>query len=400
MSKLVYLDHNATTPLAPEVLEVMLPFLREEFGNPSSIHGYGRTAKGALLEAREKLASFLGASPSEVVFTASGTEADNMAILGTLAAEEDAKGIRRHLVSSAIEHHAVLHTMANLEKKGYPVRFIPVDGRGRVTPEALEKALRPDTLLVSVMFANNETGVVQPIRELAQRVHEAGALFHTDAVQACGKIPVDVEDLGCDLLSLSGHKFYGPKGVGALYVRKGTPFKPIFRGGGQERSRRPGTENVAGIVGLAEAAHRAKARLEEEALRLGALRDQLERDVLANIDACHVNGGGVERTPNTLNLRFDDVDGEDLVHALDRAGFALSTGAACSSGAVAPSHVLVAMGLSPKRIQGSIRVSLGRDTDRPILEDFSRALRRLVAEARARSRTATEAASVGGGSTP
>lgn len=399
MSKLVYLDHNATTPLAPEVLDVMLPYLREEFGNPSSIHGYGRTAKGALLDSRETLASFLGSSPSEIVFTASGTEADNLAILGALAAAEEEKSGRRHLVCSAIEHHAVLHTMAHLEKKGYPVSFVPVDARGRVAPESLAKCLRPDTLLVSIMFANNETGVVQPMRELEQRVHEAGALFHTDAVQACGKIPVDVEELGCDLLSLSAHKFYGPKGVGALYVRKGTPLKPVFRGGGQERARRPGTENVAGIVGLAEAARRAKASLLDESRRLSALRDRLEGDVLEKIERCHTNGEGVERTPNTLNLRFEDVDGEDLVHGLDRAGFALSTGAACSSGAVSPSHVLVAMGLTPKEVQGSIRVSLGRETDSSQLEEFSRALSILVGEAR-RAHSEVETASFAGGRKP
>ncbi len=386
MEKPVYLDYNATTPLSPEALEAMRPFLTEEFGNPSSIHAYGRTAKGALLDAREKLASFLGALPGEVVFTASGTESDNMAILGVLAGERDAGGPRRHVACSAIEHHAVLHTMANLEKRGEPVSFVRVDARGRVTPEALDEALRPDTLLVSIMFANNETGVVQPIRDLADKVHRAGALFHTDAVQACGKIPVDVETLGCDLLSLSGHKFYGPKGVGALYVRKGTPFKAIFRGGGQERSRRPGTENVAGIVGLAEAADRAKEHLSRESERLRALRDELERDVLESIERCHTNGGGTPRTPNTLNVRFEDVDGEELVHALDRAGFAVSTGAACSSGAVAPSHVLVAMGLTPKEVQGSIRVSLGRDTDSARIGKLARALRSLVAEARARSR--------------
>lgn len=386
MAKLVYLDHNATTPLAPEVLEAMLPFLSEEFGNPSSIHGYGRAAKGALLEAREKLASVLGASPSEIVFTASGTESDNLAILGCLAAEQDAAGSRKHLVTSAIEHHAILHTMTNLQKNGHPVSFIPVDVRGRVAPEAVESALRPDTLLVSIMYANNETGVVQPIREIAELAHRAGALFHTDAVQACGKIPVDVEELGCDLLSLSGHKFYGPKGVGALYVRKGVALKPVFRGGGQERSRRPGTENVAGIVGLAEAARRAKVGLAEESARLSDLRDELEKRVLDGIERCNTNGDGAERTPNTLNIRFEDVDGEALVHSLDRAGFAVSTGAACSSGAVAPSHVLVAMGLSPKQVQGSIRVSLGRATDGSAIEALSRTLRRLVEESRERAR--------------
>ena len=272
----VYLDHNATTPVAPEVLEAMLPYLRGDFGNPSSIHQLGRRAKAALLDAREALAAFLSASGSEVVFTGSGTEADNLAILGAIAAEEEEARPRRHLVTSTIEHHAVLNVMRHLEKKGHEVTYLPVDRSGRVLEEALRDAVRPDTLLVSVMTANNETGVIQPVFELARISHEAGALFHTDAVQACGKIAVSVEESVADLLSLSAHKLYGPKGVGALYVRRGTPFKPVFRGGGQERARRPGTENVAGIVGLAEAAKRAGGLLVEESSRLLALREEIE----------------------------------------------------------------------------------------------------------------------------
>ncbi len=253
----VYLDHNATTPLAPDVLEAMLPFLRAEFGNPSSLHRFGRGPKEALRKARETVAEFLGASPREIAFTGGGTEADNLALLGVMTAAET-EG--RHVVTSRIEHHAVLHTAKALEPRGFSVSFVEPDESGFIPVERLEAELRPDTALVSIMFANNETGVVQPIRELAQAAHRVGALFHTDAVQACGKIPVDVDVLGVDLLALSAHKFYGPKGVGALYVRKGTPFKAVFRGGGQERSRRPGTENVAGIVGLAEAARQAKRR--------------------------------------------------------------------------------------------------------------------------------------------
>jgi cysteine desulfurase len=387
----IYLDYNATTPLAPEVLEAMLPYLREDFGNPSSIRQYGRRTKSAILEARETLACFLSASASEIVFTASGTEADNLAILGVVAAEEEEARPRRHLVTSTIEHHAVLNVMRHLEKKGFSVTYVPVDRSGRVVASAVLQALRPETLLVSIMSANNETGAIQPVRELARASHEAGALFHTDAVQACGKIEVDVERSGPDLLSLSAHKLYGPKGVGALYVRKGTPFKPVFRGGGQERSRRPGTENVAGIVGLAEAARRAGALLTEESARLEALREEIEVSVLRQIPGSHLNGEGAERTPNTANFRFDDVDGEELVKRLDREGFALSTGAACSAGAIAPSHVLIAMGLTPHEVQGSIRVSLGRGTRAEDTRAFAAALKNAVAIARATGRS--EAAS-------
>jgi cysteine desulfurase len=385
----VYLDYNATTPLAPEVLEAMLPYLRDDFGNPSSIHQFGRRAKAALLEARESMATFLSASGSEVVFTASGTEADNLALLGVVAAEEEEPRPRRHLVTSTIEHHAVLNVMRHLERKGFEVTYLPADRSGRVLAQALRGALRPDTLLVSIMSANNETGVMQPVSELARISHEPGALFHTDAVQACGKVPVSVTDSLVDLLSLSAHKLYGPKGVGALYVRRGTPFKPVFRGGGQERARRPGTENVAGIVGLAEAAKRAGALLTEESARLRSLREEIETTVVRAIPGSHLNGEGAERTPNTSNFRFDDVDGEDLVKRLDREGFALSTGAACSAGAIAPSHVLIAMGLTPREVQGSKRVSLGRATRAEDAKAFTAALSKAVEVARSRSAAAT-----------
>jgi cysteine desulfurase len=383
-----YLDHNATTPVAPEVLEAMLPYLRSDFGNPSSIHQLGRRAKSAMLEARETLASFLSAAANEMVFTGSGTEADNLAILGVVEAEQTESRPRRHLVTTTIEHHAVLNPIRELEKKGHPVTYLPVDRGGRVNPDSLREAIRKDTLLVSVMAANNETGVVQPIREMARIAKGAGAYFHTDAVQACGKLEVNVEDLGVDLLSLSAHKLYGPKGVGALYVRSGTAIKPIFRGGGQERTRRPGTENVPGIVGLAEAASRASALLRSEAARLEALRSEMESAVLAGIPGSHLNGSGSPRTPNTANFRFDGIDGEDLVKRLDREGFALSTGAACSAGAIAPSHVLLAMGLTPVEVQGSIRVSLGRTTRPEDAGAFVGALRKLVESARASSENA------------
>jgi len=359
MIQSVYLDYNATTPLAPEVLEVMLPYFREEFGNPSSIHSFGQRAKAALYDARERVASLIGASPNEILFTSGGTEADNLAILGVL---EAAEGGRRHLVTSSVEHHAVLNTMKALAKKGVPVTFLKVDRAGRVDPEDLKSALTPGTLLVSIMHANNETGVVQPVAELARLTHQAGAYFHTDAVQSIGKIPVRVRELGVDLLSLSGHKIYGPKGTGALYVRRGVNVRPIFRGGGQERARRPGTENLPGLVGLGRAAQLAETHLAGEPNRVAVLRDRLTEDVLARIPGSAPNGAEAERTPNTVNLSFPGVEGETLIIALDLKGCAVSTGAACSSGTVEPSHVLIAMGLSPQQVQGSIRVSLGRYT--------------------------------------
>ena len=359
MIQSVYLDYNATTPLAPEVLEVMLPYFREEFGNPSSIHSFGQRAKAALYDARERVASLIGASPNEILFTSGGTEADNLAILGVL---EAAEGGRRHLVTSSVEHHAVLNSMKALAKKGVPVTFLKVDRAGRVDPEDLKSALTPGTLLVSIMHTNNETGVVQPVAELARLTHQAGAYFHTDAVQSIGKIPVRVRELGVDLLSLSGHKIYGPKGTGALYVRRGVNVRPIFRGGGQERARRPGTENLPGLVGLGRAAQLAETHLAGEPNRVAVLRDRLTEDVLARIPGSAPNGAEAERTPNTVNLSFPGVEGETLIIALDLKGCAVSTGAACSSGTVEPSHVLIAMGLSPQQVQGSIRVSLGRYT--------------------------------------
>ena len=381
----VYLDYNATTPVAPEVCEAMLPFLREDFGNPSSIHGFGRRSKDALLQSRNTLASFLGASPEEVVFTGSGTEADNVAILGTAASAEE--GERRHIVASNVEHHAVLDVMRHLQSRGWPVTIVHVDEHGRLTRERLEEALRADTLLVSIMYANNETGVVQPIPELAEAAHAVGARFHTDAVQACGKIPVDVDALGVDLLSLSAHKFYGPKGVGALYVRDGTPCAPVFLGGGQERSLRPGTENIPGIVGLAEAVRQVRALLASESERLKRFRDSIQSDALERIEGRYVNGIGAERTPNTVNFRFENASGEELVRALDEAGFAVSTGAACDAGASKPSHVLMGMGLEADQVQGTIRVSLGRYTREEEAGAFSDALCEVVENVRRRKRS-------------
>ncbi len=383
----IYLDHNATTRLAPEVLEAMLPYLREEFGNPSSIHSHGQRAKAALYDAREQVASLIGASPSEILFTSGGTEADNLAILGVL---DGAEGGRNHLITSTVEHHAVLNTMKALAKRGVPVTFLKVDRAGRVSSSELEKALTSETLLVSIMHANNETGVVQPIAELSGLAHEAGAYFHTDAVQSVGKIAVNVGALGADLLSLSGHKIYGPKGIGALYVRKGVKIRPIFRGGGQERARRPGTENLAGIVGLGHAAQLAEAELHDDGSRLAALRDELTRNVLARIPGSRVNGAngeGVERTPNTVNFSFDGAEGETLIIALDLKGCAVSTGAACSSGTVEPSHVLMAMGLGPERVQGSIRVSLGKYTTTEEITLFVDVLESTVESVRGHARS-------------
>ena len=383
----IYLDHNATTRLAPEVLEAMLPYLREEFGNPSSIHSHGQRAKAALYDAREQVASLIGASPSEILFTSGGTEADNLAILGVL---DGAEGGRNHLITSTVEHHAVLNTMKALAKRGVPVTFLKVDRAGRVSSSELEKVLTSETLLVSIMHANNETGVVQPIAELSGLAHEAGAYFHTDAVQSVGKIAVNVGALGADLLSLSGHKIYGPKGIGALYVRKGVKIRPIFRGGGQERARRPGTENLAGIVGLGHAAQLAEAGLHDDGSRLAALRDELTRNVLARIPGSRVNGAngeGVERTPNTVNFSFDGAEGETLIIALDLKGCAVSTGAACSSGTVEPSHVLMAMGLGPERVQGSIRVSLGKYTTTEEITLFVDVLESTVESVRGHARS-------------
>ena len=371
----VYLDNNATTPLAPEVLEAMLPFLREDFGNPSSIHRLGRRAKDALSRSRRAVAELIGAGPDEIVFTAGGTEADNLAIFGTATAVKT--GDRKHLVASNIEHHAVFQVLRHLEQHGWEVTLVDVNDRGRLTPERLVKALRPDTLLVSIMYANNETGVLQPIRELASAAHEVGALFHTDAVQACGKIPVDVGTLGVDLLSLSAHKFYGPNGVGALYVRDGVACEAMFLGGGQEKARRAGTENLPGIVGLAEACRQVQIRLESESKKLTRLRDELQSNVVERIPGSQVNGSGVERTPNTVNFRFEGIDGHDLVLALDAAGFAVSTGAACDTGGTG-SHVLTGMGLNPEAVRGSVRVSLGRYTLERDMGVFSEALANAV----------------------
>ena len=352
------MDANATTPVLPEVLDAMRPYWAADFGNASSIHQPGQRARAAVDRAREQVAKLLNCRPAEIVFTSGGTESDNMALFGVLGHVLIQGG---HLITTAIEHHAVLHAAEELAERGVEVTFLPCNSDGVVDVAALEAALRPNTKLVSVMRANNETGVIQPVREMAERAHAAGALFHTDAVQAAGKLPLDVKELGCDLLSISGHKMYAPQGTGALFVRRNVKLRPMFFGGLHERGRRPGTENVAGIVGLGNAAEQAREWLAGDGPReLAALRDRLEHGVLAAVGEVGVNGGRADRVANTSNLWFDEVEAEALVIALDLKGLAISGGSACQSGATEPSHVLRAMGLSEARARGSVRFSLSR----------------------------------------
>ena len=350
------MDANATTPVLPEVVEAMRPFWTEHFGNASSIHQQGQQARAAVERARESVARLLGCRAAEVVFTSGGTESDNLALFGTLAPGD-------HLITSSMEHSAVMQAAEALAGRGVEVSFLPATPQGVVEPSALEAALRPSTRLVSVMLANNETGVIQPVRELADLTHAAGALFHADAVQAAGKLAIDGKALGCDLLSISGHKMYAPQGVGALFVRRNVRLRPIFFGGNHERGRRPGTENVAGIVGLGKAAELACEWLAKgEQQSLAALRDRLEQGILAQVEAAGVNGAGVARVANTSNLFFDHVEAEALVIALDLKGLSVSGGSACQSGSTEPSHVLTAMGLSVARARASVRFSLSRLT--------------------------------------
>ncbi len=358
------MDANATTPLLPEVLEAMHPALMGAFGNASSIHHYGQQARMAVEGAREEVAAAMGARASEIVLTSGATESDNLALFGVVGKALDA-GEPAHLVTTAIEHHAVLHAAEALARRGASVTFLPVSCEGMVDPEDVRRALRPETRLVSVMLANNETGALQPVAEIARIAREAGVPTHTDAVQALGKMPVDVRALGVDLLSLSGHKLHGPQGVGALWVRRGVRLQPLFYGGTHERQRRAGTENLPGIVGLGRAMRLGQQALTDGTLdRMAALRDRLERGLLDRVDECGVNGpvGAGARLPNTTNLWFDHLEGEALVIALDLKGLAVSGGSACASGATEPSHVLTAMGLSAHRARASLRFSLSRLT--------------------------------------
>ena len=353
----VYLDYNATTPLAPDVVDAVVAATRDLFGNASSVHHFGQQAKAAMDDARTAVATLIGADPSEVVFTSGGTEADNLAIRG--AAEVAELGGRRHLVASAIEHEAVLNTLKALARRGWRTSLVPVDQSGVVNPARVREAMADDTALVSVMHANNEIGTIQPIAEIAAVAHERGALMHTDAVQSAGKIPIDVKALGVDLLALSAHKLNGPKGAGALWVKRGTRMMPILTGGKHERSRRAGTENVPAIAGFGTAAGLAASKMKTEGPRVAALRDRLEAGILGSVTGTAVNGAVDKRVPNTTNISFDRVEAESLLIALDLEGIAVSTGSACSSGTLEPSHVLRAMGFPAHRTQNSLRFSLG-----------------------------------------
>ncbi len=375
----VYFDHNATTPVDPAVLEVMMDVLRGDFGNASSVHHFGQRAKSLLDDARTSVAELIGGEPSEVVFTSGGTESDNFAIRGV--ADAVAQTGRRHLIASGIEHEAVLNTFKALARRGWTTTLLPVDASGIVSPAALESAMTDTTALVSVMHANNEIGTIQPVADLARIAHTRGALFHTDAVQSLGKIPVDARALGVDLLSLSAHKFNGPKGAGALWIKRGTRISAILTGGKHERNRRAGTENVPAVAGLGVAATLAGKKLGPEGARLAALRDRLEGEVLARVSQTAVNGAREVRVPNTTNISFDGVEAESLLIALDLEGVAVSTGSACSSGTLEPSHVLRAMGLPTHRTQNSIRISLGAgNTDEQVdylLEKLPRVVEKL-----------------------
>ncbi len=354
----VYMDHAATTPMHPEVVTAMSEAMAGVFGNPSSLHAWGREARKALEEAREKVAVLIGAEPGEIVFTGGGTEADNLAIKGVARANRD-RG--RHIITSAVEHHAVLHACGDLEKEGFRVTYLPVDGQGRVSLDALTEALSDETLLVSIMAANNEVGTLQPIAQIARLAHERGAYVHTDAVQAVGQIPVDVREWDVDLLSLTGHKFYGPKGVGALYVRRRTRVLPVISGGGQERGLRSGTQNVPGAVGLGKAAELAQAELAGRAQHAAGLRQRLWDGIQRRVPEVVLNGHPSERLPGNLSLSIPGVEGESLLLNLDHRGVAVSAGSACAAGSLEPSHVLQAMGLPRETAIGSLRLSLGRD---------------------------------------
>ena len=376
----VYLDHNASTPMAPEVVDAVARALADLFGNASSIHSYGQRAKAALDDARTDVARLIAAEPGDIVFTASGTEADNLALRGVT----DAAGPSRpRVIVTAVEHEAVINTAQALGRRGTPVTILPVDAAGVVRPSALEDALGSDVAVVSVLLANNETGVIQPIEALARQARARRVVFHTDAVQAVGKIAVDVAALGVDLLSLSAHKFGGPKGAGALWVRRGTPMAGVITGGRQERNRRAGTENVPAIVGLGAAARLAKARLTEESARQTRLRDRLEAGILGVVPGTAVNGAGAPRVPNTTNIAFEKTEAESLLIALDLEGIAVSTGAACSSGTLEPSHVLRAMGLPHGRVQSSIRFSVGTTTTEQDIDRVLSVLPALVQRLRA-----------------
>ncbi len=356
--KTIYFDHAATTPVSSEVLEKMLPYLKGNFGNPSSIYFLGRESKKAIEEAREKVANAIGANPREIFFTGSGTEADNWAIKGVAYSNRN-KG--NHIITTSIEHHAVLHACRYLESDGFEVTYLPVDENGLLSPEDVLKEIKPGTILISVMFANNEIGTIQPIKEIGKIAKDRGIIFHTDAVQAVGSVPIDVNDLNVDLLSMSAHKLYGPKGVGALYIRKGVKISSFIHGGAQERGRRASTENVAGIVGLGEAIKIATENMEENNKKLMSLRDRTIEEVLEKIPYTRLNGDRYKRLPGNVNFSFEFIEGESLLLMLDMKGIAASSGSACTSGSLDPSHVLLAIGLPHEIAHGSLRITFGKD---------------------------------------
>jgi len=379
MERIIYFDHAATTPVKPEVLETMLPFFTEKFGNPSTIYSYGRESKKYIEDARDKVAKALGAQSKEIFFTGSGTEADNWAIKGVAYANRK-KG--NHIITSAIEHHAVLHACNFLEKEGFEVTYLPVDKDGLIDPEQVREAIRPETILISIMYANNEIGTIQPISEIGKIAKEKGIIFHTDAVQAVGSINVNVDDLNVDLLSLSAHKFYGPKGVGALYVRRGTKITSFLHGGAQERGRRASTENVPGIIGLGKAIELATSNLEENTKYVKRLRDRIIEEVLNTIPYVRLNGHREKRLPGNVNFSFEFIEGESLLLMLDMRGIAASSGSACTSGSLDPSHVLLAIGLPHEIAHGSLRITLGPDNTDEEIDYFLSILPEIVGRLR------------------
>ncbi|MBL0387245.1 cysteine desulfurase NifS [Tumebacillus sp. ITR2] len=378
----IYLDHAATTPVREEVIEAMVKVLRENFGNPSSIHQFGRPVRKMMEEAREKVAKAINADPREIIFVGSGTEADNIAILGGARANKK-KG--NHLITTSVEHHAVLDAFKALEKEGFEVTYLPVDEVGRISVEDFKNALRDDTIFVSVMHANNEVGTIMPVEEIGAICREKKILFHTDAVQSVGKIPVDVTKINCDFLALSGHKLYGPKGIGVLYMRRGVRTQPLYFGGGQERKLRPGTENIANIIGLSVAIELAVAEMEQESARLSKLRDKLIDGVLANIEETRLNGPREGRLPHNVNVSIEYIEGEALLLTCDMKGMAASSGSACTSGSLDPSHVLMAMGLTHTTAHGSLRLSLGKSTTEDDIDYIIRELQPIAERLRAMS---------------
>jgi cysteine desulfurase len=375
--KRIYLDHSATTPVAPEVLEAMLPYFGEKFGNASSLHSFGLEAKEALEESRAKVAAILCAQPEEIIFTSGGTESDNLALKG-IGYRSKEKGLGNHIITSSIEHPAILETCRKLETQGFEVTYLPVTKDGLVDPGTVESAVREETVLISIMHANNEIGTIQPLKEIGEIAAQKDVFFHTDAVQTAGKIPIDVNDMGLDLLSISAHKLYGPKGVGALYARKGTRLDSIVQGGGHERGLRSGTENVAGIVGLARAADLASQEMASEAKRLTDLRDKLAKMVLDSVKDAWINGTMTKRLPGNLNFGFRYVEGESLLLFLDSKGIAVSTGSACSSKKLEPSHVLLSLGLKAEECHGSLRITMGRSNTEEDVDYVARSITEAV----------------------